>query len=164
MSWANRARGLFGGYEATYPAGNGNGFYGQNYPCGVGSYAYNDAGCGAQGLAGYYQGGNALANWRPTRESQVASPSDMFAVSDSLFFADAPPVYAGAPPVYGQMVLDLNWNHASNASAVSPVSNPFDNASAKAALTGQPASDRAVQATRKRLRGAMEHGLLRHPR
>jgi prepilin-type N-terminal cleavage/methylation domain-containing protein/prepilin-type processing-associated H-X9-DG protein len=147
----NRVHGLFGNYWATYPAANG-GYYSQTYPgMGlVGSYAYNDAGCGGQGLAGYYQGGSALANWRPTRESQVASPSEMFAVSDSLFFAGAPPVFAGAPPVYGLMVLDLNWNHASNASAVSPVSNPFDNVSANAALTGQPPGDRAVRATRQR--------------
>jgi prepilin-type N-terminal cleavage/methylation domain-containing protein len=146
----NRAHGLFGGYSGTYPAAKG-GFYNESYPGFlVGSYAYNDAGCGGQGLAGYYQGGSALANWRPTRESQVVSPSEMFAVSDSLFFAGAPPVFAGAPPVFGLMVLDLNWSHASNASASSPVGNPFDNVSANAALTGQPAGDRAVRATRLR--------------
>jgi len=154
----NRVHGLSGGsFWQTYQ-GTGGGFYQSTYPGAgwVGSYAYNDAGCGAQGLAGYYQGGTALANWRPTRESQVASPSDMLAISDSALMPEGSLAryYGGA--VFGLMVLDLNWYFTNDPFHAS--GNPIDNVMANAALTGQSASDPALRATRQRHAGQWNVG------
>ncbi len=58
---------------------------------GFGSYAYNDTGAGAaaQGLSGL------SPDWVPTRENQVVSPSEMFAMGDALLVGAQYP--AGVP-------------------------------------------------------------------
>ncbi|MGO8674593.1 MAG: hypothetical protein ACLQVX_01830 [Limisphaerales bacterium] len=105
---------------------------------GYGSYAYNDNGCGGQGLAGCFQDGV----WSPTRTSQVASPSDMFAISDALLMT-------GVTPVSGWPTTDICYKNP----------NPIPcNYYAKIALAGEPAGDPGVLAERQRHGGRWNMG------
>jgi prepilin-type N-terminal cleavage/methylation domain-containing protein/prepilin-type processing-associated H-X9-DG protein len=107
-----------------------------------GSYAYNDNGCGGQGLAGCYPASSAgRLIWSATRGNQVVSPSDMFAISDSVLIG-------GVTPVVGLDVLDICF-----------ISSPYaPNANAALALTGLPAGDPAVAAERRRHGGRWNMG------